>query len=298
MAIYDRLPQSLKQEESLRDGSIVEGLEPSVSNDGYLLSISSGKIFWDSTGIVEVPEFRIDGNILSALPGEYIVGLGNRPVAPPETLTVDSVLSEEYLVTIKGLFTDIDFRPENLYFDRLETFYQPGVANATVSIEAEGGGKFTSLTLETEDDVVYNAATYSPTNGSVVIPINNLSSVTLTFPSETTSVSTLRVSGELVPRDPEVLQNSSNVSLYLQPVGRDVLEEIPESRANLALVKYKRDKRVEVIRTLGERHFQLDVTKYITKFWDDQLTEAYRKMFYYVPDYLDPFTAYKKEYDI
>ena len=290
--IYERLPQSLKQDESLRDGSIIEGLETTVFNSSTSIRVSPGKIYWDSPGVVEVPEIRIS---LEVLPGEYVLVLGNRPQEPSSLLPLSSEPVTDYRVTLKGYFKDPGSRPENLYAD--DGVYTPGVPNAALTLEAKDSGYFTSVEFDSTGDVVIEGVTQSPFDGRISYPVGNLPKVNMVVPDADTQIGNLRVSGMLEPSSSNLLEPSSNLSIFLQPTGRELVEDIPESRVSLALLKYKKDKTVQVLRSLGNRDYQLDITKYITSYWDKNLEAVYKTMYYYIPDYLNPLTAYKVEYD-
>lgn len=295
LGIYNRLPQSLKEEVVLEDGAVLSGLEPSVSEDSTVLTISASELYWSELGVVNFPEVSLDARVLSLLPGDYIVGVGYTPLPDTNTVLVSDVLATEYLVSLKGIYLDLSFRVENLYEDDETLVFKPGYPNSTLTVVAEG---LSSLKLQTEYEVVYNSSSFFPSEGFVTIPIpENATSVELLFPDELTEVKNLYVSGELSFRDNRSLGKRGEVSLFLQPVGRELLEDIPDSRINIGLVNFGRSGSVRVLRKFEYAQPNFDITKMLTEFWDNQLSGVYQTLFFYLLDYLNPFTAYKKEYE-
>lgn len=291
LRIYDRLPQSLKEEERIEGGSVLSGLEPSL--DENILVISQARIYWPLLGTVDFPEARLDPQLLDLIPGDYILGLGFTPGSDTTKLTVTEQVCSDYAVELRSLFLDPQFRVENLYVEDEESVFSPGFANAELKVSGEG---LTSLKLQTDYDVVYDAVTYSPSDGFVTIDVEG-PSVTLTLPDEQTVVKNLYVSGELAFRDGRSLGSTGTVSLFFQPVGRELLEEIPEERINIGLINCSRNRSFKILRKFHYATANFDITRYLTEFWDKELDKVYQTLFFYILDYLNPFTAYKKEYE-
>lgn len=282
--IYNRLPQSLKENETLEGGGVLSGLDLSISENTVI--VTSAELYWSEIGIVNFPETRLD---ISPLPGDYILGVGYFPIPESKVVSVEDASPADYAVSLKALFTDPLFRVENLLEGLV---FKPGYSDALLTIEASG---LTAVKLQTDYEVVYNGEVYLPIEGFVFLEVSD--KVELVFPDQETEIKSLSVYGELSFRDGRSTGTGGGVSLFLQPVGRSPLSDLPSSRINIGLLNFNSSGKVKLLRKFSYETPNFDITKVLTEFWDEQLEAAYGVLFSYIPDYLSPLTAYKVSKD-
>jgi hypothetical protein len=269
MAIYDRLPQSLKSDYREDTGQLYN---PVVSEEGLRLSHPQTQVYFPGEGTFEFPEFEIDNVRLEAVPGDYILGF---------TLTESSSSEEEESLPTQqmlyGVFLDPNFPTNNLLVDDEEKVYSPGYPEGFLRVRTEG---LASVRVQTDTSFFVDSVEISPQEGwaeietsSEEVSLNNVGTIKNLF---------VRVRKTVIKKEPQ---------LFLQPVGRDTLDGIPDYRENICLLNFSKSGRVSVLRSFTKTPVNLEITKLLTGFWDKELDKAYETLFFYIVDYLNPFTA-------
>lgn len=290
MAIYERLPQSLKADALVDDEPLViEGGTLTVK-DNFFLEFEGVTVAWPF-GSSSLPGFTYNGYEQPLLRGDYLLGITAEAV-PFSGFTSFEDLEPGLIpgLRIQGQFLLKENRAENLLEEQPWT---PGFGGARLKLTLEDGGEFSRISLDTEQTVLYKGLPVDPAG----FDVTQVAELELTFPDADTVVNTIRLTGRYL--NPEAAFTQKTVaSYYLQPVGRPLQGVRLSQSLNLHLLNYNSSRGFLLLRDLRQtREEGPDLTLALTAFYDERLSEIKELGTSYVRKYMDPYLAYTELYN-